>query len=392
MGAPNRKRNTRWKVCHVHLLPIMSGPQHSTIELFKQLPPENYELSVAMAAPGEFQMRLEALGVRVHCCQHLVRGISPLYDARSLVELTRLFRREAYDLVHTHSSKTGVLGRVAARLAGVPAIVHHVRGFAFHEFSATLTRIGFSAIEALGARLCDRVIFVNNEERIWAAQKGIVPEKRGCTIYNGADLGIYCPAERHRLRNRARVEFELAEGHSVIAFVGRLWDQKHPQVLVPTLVELIRQFPHLDPVLLIAGDGPLQEEIMRISRASGIEERVRLLGWRNDVPAVMSAADVLYLPSLWEGLPRTLIEAACLGIPAVAADVKGNREVIVDRETGFLVPPKEAASAASALGEILNSPQTQSTMGLAASERGRLLYDARQTARTIERVYSELLG
>jgi glycosyltransferase involved in cell wall biosynthesis len=177
----------------------------------------------------------------------------------------------------------------------------------------------------------------------------------------------------------------------VIGFVGRLWEQKHPQALVPTLVELLRQFPDLDPVLLVAGDGPLREHVVGMAKAHGVEKRVRLLGWRTDVPAVMSAADVVYLPSLWEGLPRTLIEAACLGIPAVATDVKGNREVIVERETGSLVPPTDATSAASALGEILNSPKKRSNMGAAAAQRGRLLYDGRETARKIERIYHELL-
>jgi glycosyltransferase involved in cell wall biosynthesis len=391
MGARKGSRSIRRKVCHVHLLPIMSGPQHSTIELFKQLPSEAYELDVVMAAPGEFQERLEALGVRVHCLRHLVRGISPLYDARSLVELTRLFRQEAYDLVHTHSSKTGFLGRLAARLAGTRAIVHHVRGFAFHEFSTTSNRIAFAAIEAIGARLCDRVIFVNDEERLWAARKGVVPEERSCTVYNGADLRVYCPAERQRLRSSARVAFGLGPEHSVIAFLGRLWEQKHPQALVPTLVELLRQFPQLDPVLLIAGDGPLRGEVIRMAKLSGVEERVRLLGWRNDVPVVMSAADVVYLPSLWEGLPRTLIEAAAFGIPAVATDVKGNREVIVEQETGFLVPPNDVASAASALGTILTSSEKRLAMEASAAQRGRLLYDSRETARKIERIYHELL-
>jgi glycosyltransferase involved in cell wall biosynthesis len=369
MGARKGSRSARRKVCHVHLLPIMSGPQHSTIELFKQLPSEAYELDVVMAAPGEFQERLEALGVRVHCLRHLVRGISPLYDARSLVALTRLFRHEAYDLVHTHSSKTGFLGRLAARLAGIRAIVHHVRGFAFHEFSTTPNRIAFATIEAIGARLCDRVIFVNDEER----------------------LRVYCPDERQRLRSSARVALELGPEHSVIAFLGRLWEQKHPQALVPTLVELLRQFPQLDPVLLIAGDGPLRGEVIRMAKLSGVEERLRLLGWRNDVPVVMSAADVVYLPSLWEGLPRTLIEAAAFGIPAVATDVKGNREVIVEQETGFLVPPNDVASAASALGTLLTSSEQRLAMGASAAQRGRLLYDSRETARKIERIYHELL-
>ena len=376
----------------MHLVPIMSGPQHSTIELFKLLPRDRYELHVVMSGPGEFQEELERRGVTVHFCPSLTRGISLLPDLRALRELVNLFRTERFDLVHTHSSKTGILGRVAARSTGVPVIVHHVRGFAFHEFSGAGTRIGYSVLEAVATRLCDRVIFVNDEEREWAARNGVVPRSRSCTIYNGADLSVFCPDERARLRGPAREEFGIGADQLVVGFIGRLWEQKNPQVLVPTLVELIARFPQLDPVLLIAGDGAMRDDLVAAARAAGVEERLRLLGWRNDVVRAMSASDVIYLPSLWEGLPRTLIEASCLGVPGVASDVKGNREVIVDAKTGRLVAPRDVVAAASALGELLVSCELLSQMGDAAAERAHRIYDARETARKVEEIYADLLA
>jgi glycosyltransferase involved in cell wall biosynthesis len=344
-----------------------------------------------MASPGEFQDRLEEQGVRVHFCPSLVRELSPIRDVRSLLQLTRLFQREKFDLVHLNSSKAGVLGRIAARLAGIQAVVYHVRGFAFHEFSSRSARLAFGGIEAVLARLTDRVIFVNDEERLWAARWHIVPASRSCTIYNGADLNLFCPAERVRLRTIARGQFEVDEGQCGIGFVGRFWEQKHPQIIIPTLVALVRRFPELDPVLLMAGDGPLLEDVRRVAHAHGIERRLRMLGWRSDIPAVLAAADVVFLPSLWEGLPRVLIEAACLGVPAVAANVKGNREVIVDRQTGLLVPARDPEAAAEALGWLLSSPAVLSAFGEAAAERGRRLYDSRESAWRTERVYLELL-
>ena len=192
----------RSKLCHVHLLSIMSGPQRWSIEFFNCLPPDRYELSVVVGEPGEFQRYLESRGIEVEIVPSLVREISLLKDVRAVIDLMRLLRRKRYDIVHTHSSKPGILARLAARIAGTRAVVHHVQGFAFHEFSNRFTRTTFSLIEALGARLSDHVIFVNDEEREWAVAQGIVTAERCCTIFNGADLATYSLEARAQLRER----------------------------------------------------------------------------------------------------------------------------------------------------------------------------------------------
>jgi glycosyltransferase involved in cell wall biosynthesis len=382
----------RLKLCHVHLLSIMSGPQRWSIEFFNCLPPDRYELSVVVGEPGEFQRYLEARGIEVEIVPSLVREISLLKDVRAVLDLVRLLRRKRYDIVHTHSSKPGILARLAARLAGTRAVVHHVQGFAFHEFSSRLTRTTFSMIEALGARLSDHVIFVNDEEREWAVSQGIVSADRCCTIFNGADLATYSLDARAKLRDAARAQLGIGPGQGMIAYVGRLWEQKHPQMLVATLAELVEHHPELDPVLVIAGDGPMRDEVASAAEVCELAERVRILGWRGDIPHVMAAADVLFLPSLWEGLPLTLVEAACMGTPAVATDIKGNREAIVAGQTGLLIPPKDPVAAAAALAQILGSPAATARMAQAAAERGRRLYDTRDMARRVEDIYLQILA
>lgn len=382
----------RLKLCHVHLLSIMSGPQRWSIEFFNCLPPDRYELSVVVGEPGEFQRYLESRGIEVEIVPSLVREISPLKDVRAVVDLIRLLRRKRYDIVHTHSSKPGILARLAARIAGIRAIVHHVQGFAFHEFSNRFTRATFSLLEALGARLSDHVIFVNEEEREWAVAQGIVSAEHCCTIFNGADLATYSLEARAQLRESARAEFGVGPRQGMIAYVGRLWEQKHPQMLVATLSELVEHHPELDPALVIAGDGPMRDEVASAAEVCGMAERVRILGWRGDIPRVMAAADVLFLPSLWEGLPLTLVEAACMGTPAVATDIKGNREAIVAGKTGLLVPPKDPVAAAAALAQLLGSPARTAEMARAAAERGRMLYDTRDMTRRVEEIYLEVLA
>jgi glycosyltransferase involved in cell wall biosynthesis len=382
----------RLKLCHVHLLSIMSGPQRWSIEFFNCLPSDRYELSVVVGEPGEFQRYLESRGIEVEIVPSLVREISLLKDVRALVDLVQLFRRKNYDIVHTHSSKPGVLARLAARMVGIRAVVHHVQGFAFHEFSSQLTRTTFSLIEALGARLSDHVIFVNDEEREWAVERQIVAAQHCCTIFNGADLATYSLAQRAELRQGARADLGIGERQAMIAYVGRLWEQKHPQMLVATLAELVEHRPELDPVLVIAGDGPMRDEVASAAEVCGLADRVKILGWRGDIPRIMAAADVLFLPSLWEGLPLTLVEAACMGTPAVATDIKGNREAIVEGETGLLVPAKDPVAAAAALARILGSVELRSAMSRAAAERGRQLYDTHDMARRVEQIYFDVLA
>lgn len=379
-------------ICHIHLFPLLSGVQNWTLRFFECLPPDEYDLHVILASEGEFSKELERRGVRVHFVASLVREISPLRDALSLIHLIRILRRGAFDLVHTHSSKTGALGRIAARIAGVPAVVHHVQGLAFHEFTNPVLRWLAIVAEWFSTLFCDRMIFVNQEERLWSVTHHVVPERKACTIYNGADLEIYNPTNRDRLRGELRTELGIGPDQAVIAFLGRLDPQKDPLQLVPTLTRLCERYPEIDPILLVAGDGALRPRLVGAAEQAGQARRVRILGWRNDAPRVLAAADVLYLPSRWEGLPLTLVEAACMSIPAVATDVKGNREAIEHERTGVLVTVGDTDAAACALGEILTSPARAEQLGRASAERARERYNVRRNSLEVLKVYDELLG
>jgi glycosyltransferase involved in cell wall biosynthesis len=370
----------------------MSGPQQWTVRFFKQLPARDYELHVVLASEGGFTEQLSSMGVKFHLLPSLVRQISPLRDIRSIIGLAQILRRETFDLVHTHSSKTGIIGRLAARVSRTPAVVHHVHGFAFHEFSSLWERRLYATLEWFGARFCDRVIFVNHEERIWAAEHAVVPEMKSCTIRNGVDLMVYNPEERAHIRPGARKYLALDTDSPVIAFIGRLELQKDPLQVVAMLTEMHTEFPEINPTFLVVGDGPLRSQLSEAIRKAGHEQRIHLLGWREDIPTILAAADVVYLPSRWEGLPLTLIEAACMGVPAVATDVKGNREVILDGTTGLLFPVGDTSAAARSVAEILSSPEQTSALGRAASERGRSHYDVRQTSDAVLQIYEELLA
>jgi glycosyltransferase involved in cell wall biosynthesis len=387
-----RAKDNMRRICHIHLRPLLSGVQNWTLRFFESLPPDEYELHVILASEGEFSEELERRGVRVHFVPSLVRQLSPLRDTLSLIRLIRILRRGDFDLVHTHSSKTGTLGRIAARIAGVPAILHHVHGLSFHEFTGRLQRWLAIVAEWISALFCDRIIFVNDEERVWSVTHHMVAESKACTIYNGADLEIYNPTKRDDLRGALRTELGIGPDQAVITFVGRLEPQKDPLQLVPTLARLCERYPEIDPILVVAGDGPLRPRLAQAAEQEGHASRVRILGWRNDVPKILSAADVLYLPSRWEGLPLTLVEAACMGIPAVATDVKGNREAIEHDRTGALVAVGDTDAAACALGEILTSRARSEQLSRASAERAQERYDVRKNSLEVQKEYDELLA
>ncbi|HEY1600019.1 MAG TPA: glycosyltransferase, partial [Pirellulales bacterium] len=177
------------RICHVQMLPILSGVQRAMLEIFKRLDRARYEIHVACQGQGPLTDELERHSIHWHAVPALGRPIRPVKDWRAYRALYQLFRRQQFQIVHTHSSKPGILGRAAACRAGVPHVIHHVHGFAFHEFSPPGARWIYSRLERWAGTCCDRVVFVNHEERQLSVREGWLPAEKCLTIYNGVDLG-----------------------------------------------------------------------------------------------------------------------------------------------------------------------------------------------------------
>ncbi len=378
-------------ICHVQVFPIMSGPQRSMLELFKHLDRRRYDLHVVCQQAGPLTEELDQLGVRWHAVPDLDRPIRPLRDLRAYRTLVKLFRHFRFQLVHTHSSKPGVLGRLAAHRAKVPHVVHHVRGFPFHEHSSAVKWWAYAGVEKWVSPFCERVIFVNHEERQLAIRHGLLPEEKCLTIYNGADLRELSPQRRQPARDRIRSAWGLATDEMAIVFVGRLEYPKQPHLLAEVAAELEALRPRGRWRLLVAGSGPEEGKIAQQIESLGLARRVQLLGWQSDPAAAFHAADVVLLTSLCEGLPRALIEAHAAGVPVVASDARGIREVVT-QQTGFLCPIKDPAGYAAALARLLDSPTLRQTMGSAARRRAESHFDSTANNRQIADLYDDLLG
>ena len=299
--------------------------------------------------------------------------IDPRHDAAALRSLTALFTQRPFDVVHTHTAKAGALGRIAARRAAVPRIVHTYHGFPFHEFQSPLRRGGYVAAERRLGRFTDVGLCVGTGVAVEAVRRGLLPPERIATI------GVVvpdAPAPGPDARERARKLLGIPPGALVVGAVGRLTYQKAPEDFLAAIRELARlRGPGGSgraggPQVIGAwvGDGELAGRIARLAR-SAPGPRVILAGDRADVPDLLPAFDVFALPSRYEGLPTAVVEAMTYGIPVVATAVNAVSDVVVPGQTGLLVPPQRPDLLARAIGYLLDTPDAAARMAAAARDR-----------------------
>jgi len=373
------------RICHLQLLPLMTGVQRAMIEVLKRLDRRRLEVWVLCKSEGEMTEALAKMGIRVLLVPSLVRQVHPYYDLRALLTMVRLFKRYRFRIVHTHSSKTGALGRLAARIAGVESVYHTVQGLPFHEFSTPSERLWYGWIERLAGRYTEKVIFVNHEERILAVQSRLVAPSRAMTVYNGVDHALVARANTPAARASFRQAWGIPQEAFVVAYVGRLWEQKDPL----TLAEIIERCAHLPVHFLVVGDGPYQPSL---AARFAHRARVTMTGWLRDPMAMYPAIDVLVLPSLWEGLSLTLIEAMAFGKPLIASNIKGNRECVRDGHNGFLCKPRAAEEFVHAVKRLYDDRMLYQTMSRNGLAMCRELFDVEVNARTVIRLYDEKLA
>jgi glycosyltransferase involved in cell wall biosynthesis len=305
------------------------------------------------------------------------RGMSPVGVSRLLRQLVDYLRAHPYAIVHTHNSITGVVGRAAARIANVPLVIHTTHGFHFHEHMNAVARWPYVAIERAMARLCDVLLFQNREEFEQLRPLGLRPRLGGYFVGNGINLEQFSP--RPALPQNAR---------PVILCVARLEAVKNQQMLFRALELLQSRFK---PEVWLVGDGPLQSAYEKELRACGLADSVKFLGYRYDIPELTAAADVSVLTSLKEGIPRSLMQSMAVGVPVVATDVKGTREVVVDGKTGFLVPLGDAPTLAERIGRLLASPALRREMGARAVQHVRAEFCEEQVTQRLVEIYRRTL-
>ncbi len=303
-------------------------------------------------------------GCEIVSVPELEREINPLRDARALVRLARICRAGRYDVVHTHTSKAGFVGRAAARLAGVPIVLHTAHGFAFHEASPPRTIAFYAGLERLAARWCDRIITVSEFHRQWAMRLRIAGPGRLVTIHNGLSKERL---EVRRDRSTVRAELGIGGDDVVLISIGRLVLEKGLDTLIRVFPEVARA--HVRARLVLVGEGPNRADLEAQTRAAGLESRVTFTGFRSDVADLLNASDVVVAPTLREGLSISVLEAMGVGKPIITTNIGSNRELVEDHVSGILVPPVAPEPLAAAILEMLNDPERAALYGRAAKAK-----------------------
>lgn len=358
------------RVAHVITRLILGGAQENTLytAIGQHRDPRfavTLIVGVDEAGEGDLFAEAEAAGIAMIVVPRLVRPIRPLTDVRALWDLYWLMRNGRFDIVHTHSSKAGILGRLAARLAGVPIIIHTLHSLVFHEYQEAWKNNLYVALKRFCAPLTDTLISVNDQTARGALAAGIGRPDQHVTIYSGMALDRFLGIAEVLPLVEAKRRAGVPPGAPVVGKVARFFALKGHEQFLDAAAAIARRRPEV--TFLLVGDGPLRDDLEAQARRLGILDRVVFAGRvpPDDVPAWIQAMDVVVHTSLREGLARVLPQASAVGKPIVTFDMDGAPEVVRDGVSGFLVPPQNTDAIAEKVIELLENADLRRRFGAA---------------------------
>lgn len=338
---------------------------------------ERGDEAIGISAPGPYVAELEARGVRHVALPSSTRGMDLAADARAAVELWRILRRERPDVLHTHNPKPGVYGRIVGRLAGVPRVVNTVHGLYATPQDRWAKRAIVYALEAVASRCSHVELVQNSEDLALLTHWRLSPSAKTRLLGNGVDLARFDPgppAEARVRRTSARAALGVTDDRVVVGCVGRLVAEKG----YPELFAAAERLGAGYVVLAVGPDDPTKADALDAAdRRRGEAAGVRFLGMRSDVDDLYRAMDLFVLPSHREGFPRAAMEAAAMGLPVVATDIRGCRQVVAPGETGALVPVGDVDALVGAIAALGTDPALRARQGAAARDRAEARFDER---------------
>ncbi|MBU4463314.1 MAG: glycosyltransferase family 4 protein, partial [Proteobacteria bacterium] len=337
-------------------------------------------------AVEEMVKEAEREGIRIITVPGLVRRIHLFYDLKAFFALIKILRYEHPDIVHTHTSKAGIMGRWAAFLTGIPVIIHTPHGHVFWGYFGRCKTLFYIILEKLTACITDKIIALTEQEKKDHLHFLIASEDKFSVVHSGINLDRFSnlsvdPAVMKR-------ELEIPEGNLVVGTAGRLTPVKGQRYLIEAARKIVDVKP--DTTFVFLGDGELLNELKNMAFRLGIRENVKFLGWRPDVAEVMSTFDIFVLPSLNEGMGRVLVEAMAMGKPIVASDVGGIADLVVDGKNGFLVPAADVEIMVVRINDLLESAEKRKKMGENGKSRAAN-YSSNLMVKNIDQLYRAML-
>ncbi|MBI5749467.1 MAG: glycosyltransferase family 4 protein [Nitrospinae bacterium] len=408
----------KYKVAHIITRMDKGGSAENTLLTVLGLNKEKYDVTLIKGATFESVMsdeereanerdlkKAEDSGVKIITVDELVRRISPLNDLKAFIKLFFIIKKGKYHIVHTHTSKAGIIGRWAAwlcrfgKLTKTPVIIHTPHGHIFYGYYGRFLTWIFKIIERITGLITDRIITLTDREKQEHIDFKIAPPEKFVTIHSGVEVKKFfdiSPADIKKVRG----ELNIPDDYLVVGTVGRLVEVKGHKYFIQAAKNILnviaRDFspeatPSLNIKFIIVGDGPLISDLKRNANLLGIADSVIFTGWRNDVPAIISVFDIFVLPSLNEGMGKVLVEAMLLKRPIIASRVGGIPDLIRDGENGILVNSASPNELAKAIIELLKSEEKRKRMG----ESGKLIvesYSDKAMIDKIGRLYEEVIN
>lgn len=377
------------KTCHVITRMILGGAQENTLLTCEGLHARGHEVTLitgpAIGPEGELLSRAREGGYRVVVLDSMRREIHPGRDRATAAELRRLLVEIHPDVMHSHSSKAGILARRAAAKVGEMKIVHTVHGLAFHHYQQWWRNRLYIALEQAVAKRTDAIISVADAMTAQALAAGVGRPEQYSTIYSGMEVGTFL--QRPQETDKVRAALKLPRKAVVITQVSRLAELKGHEFLI----QAAQQIPDERVCFCLVGDGRLRGRIESQIAEMGLAKRFRLTGLvaPDRIPALLHASDILVHCSLREGLARALPQAMLAGLPVVSFDVDGAREV-VDSDTGILLTPKDTPGLALALETLADCPPLRKKLGAAGQTKCREMFDHNRMVDQIEELYHRL--
>lgn len=379
------------RIVHVITRLIIGGAQENTLLSCEGQHDRGHDVTLlagpAIGPEGSLMQRAAGHGYRVETIDEMRRSILPVKDFRTYRRLVQRLRDLRPDVVHTHSSKAGIIGRWAADRAKTPVIVHTIHGLAFTASTSRMVNSVYRQLERSTAPLTTRIVCVADAMREQSLAAGIGTPEQYVTVYSGMRTGPFVNPPTPREETRRRLGLE--DHHVAVGTIARLFHLKGHDDLLDVAPALCAEFPQLR--FLWVGDGLLRETFERRIAEMDLKNRFILTGLvpPEKVPELTAAMDVLVHPSRREGLARALPQGSLAGCPVVTYDIDGNREALIDEQTGFLLPAFDRRKLAQALRVLVSDPALRRRMGQAGRRFALSRFDADAMIDALDRVYRE---
>jgi len=387
------KKSREIKILEIITLFSIGGATETVVSMAKGLKNLGYEVEVAtgphIISEGSMYETAENLGIPVYTFKHLRRDINLFVDILIILQLAWFIRKNKYDIVHTHSSKAGVVGRIAANLAGAKVIVHTIHGLPFHRYQPPVQKKLFIFVEKISAFFCDRIVAVTHTIVDILVKDNIVPSKKLTVIRSAFNLEEYLKVTVPKEQTRAR--FGLLKNDIVIGKIARLSKLKGHEYLLNAFVKVAKSVPNAK--LLIVGNGELESELKQFVKKENLADKVIFAGLvlPEDIPSIINTMDILVHSSLLEGLARVLPQAIMMEKPVISFDLDGAKEVIHDSVNGYLIEPLNIEQMAERIIVLCENPSKAQNFGKVGKEILKDEFDEKKMVTEIEKLYIELL-